>query len=222
MFTINCIPKSFSCKFPEGTPVHALFAAFFTNGDAEDLQKYDIWRKTWPRREDFEGSMPIIWAESLRGLKPDQTLLPPSISGTWNTFQKRKAECSYDSSHQNLLPKQEKRLQDAWERVIFVFPETDWETFSYHWLIVNTRSFHYLMPGEEPPEDRNDAMALLPFADYFNHSDVIVRYTPSCCSWWVLTDLWYRIMWNSMARNMSFELRAIMVLTPIFVAPDRS
>jgi hypothetical protein len=53
-----------------------------------------------------------------------------------------------------------------------VFPETDWEAFSYHWLIVNTRSFFYLMPGQEPPEDRNDAMALLPLADYFNHSDV--------------------------------------------------
>ncbi|BCR91601.1 uncharacterized protein ACHE_70444S [Aspergillus chevalieri] len=173
MFTINCVPESFSSKFPEGTPVHALFAAFFTNGNAEDLQRYNLWRSTWPSRQDFQDSMPIVWPEFLRGSNRDQTLLPPSISGTWNTFQKRKAEYPYDSSHQNLLPQQTKRLQDAWEKVISVFPDTDWETFSFHWLIVNTRSFHYLMPGEEPPEDRNDAMALLPFADYFNHSDVI-------------------------------------------------
>lgn len=77
----------------------------------------------------------------------------------------------------------EGRLRNAWEKVVAVFPETDWKAFSYHWLIVNTRSFFYLMPGEEQPEDRNDAMALLPFADYFNHSDVVVRFLPSpCCA----------------------------------------
>jgi hypothetical protein len=182
MFTINCVPKIFSSKFPEGTPVHALFAAFFTHGDAEDLQKYDLWRNTWPRRQDFEDSMPIIWPEFLRGSNTNRTLLPPSISGTWNTFQKQKSAFPYDSSHQNLLPQQEKRLRDAWEKVISAFPETNWETFSYHWLIVNTRSFHYLMPEEEAPEDRNDAMALLPFADYFNHSDVVVRIIPTSTS----------------------------------------
>lgn len=69
-------------------------------------------------------------------------------------------------------------MWSAWEKVVAVFPETDWEAFSYHWLIVNTRSFFYLMPGEEQPEDRNDAMALLPFADYFNHSDVVVGFSP--------------------------------------------
>lgn len=119
--------------------------------------------------------MPIVWPESLRRLNTDQTLLPPSISGTWSTFQKRKSAFPYDSSHQNLLSQQEGRLRDSWEKVVSVFPETDWETFLYHWLIVNTRSFHFLMPGDEAPEDRNDAMALLPFADYFNHSDVVVR-----------------------------------------------
>lgn len=176
MFTTNCVPASFSKKFPEGTPVHALFAAFFTNGSPEDLQKYDLWRNTWPNRQDFEDSMPILWPQSLRGSGDDQTLLPPSISGTWNSFQKRKSKYPYDSPHQNLLARQEERLRTAWEKVISVFPDTDWETFSYHWLMVNTRSFYYLTPGEEAPVDRNDAMALLPFADYFNHSDVVVCY----------------------------------------------
>lgn len=55
-----------------------------------------------------------------------------------------------------------------------VFPDTDWEVFTYHWLIVNTRCFFYLMPGQEVPEDRNEAMAMVPFADYFNHADVVV------------------------------------------------
>ena len=189
MFTTNCIPQSFSNKFPEGIPVHALYAAFFTIGNPEDLEKYDLWRKTWPSRQDFEDSMPILWPEHLRlNSQQHSHLLPPSISGSWDSFRKRKSEYPYESFHQDLLAQQEKRLQTAWEKVAAVFPETDWESFSYHWLIVNTRSFFYLMPGEEQPEDRNDAMALLPFADYFNHSDVVVRFLHSACLLWSGSD----------------------------------
>lgn len=184
MFTINSIPGSFISKFPDGTSVHAILAAFLTHGDPEDLQKYSLWKKAWPERREFEDSMPILWPEASRASNSDyetkesalRDLLPPSISGSWNSFPKQKSHFEYESSHQNLLAEQEKRLRIAWDTVVAVFPETDWKTFSYHWLIVNTRSFYFLMPGQEPPEDRNDAMALLPFADYFNHSDVAVSW----------------------------------------------
>ncbi|KKK14337.1 hypothetical protein P175DRAFT_0545552 [Aspergillus ochraceoroseus IBT 24754] len=180
MLTVEGIPSSFTENFPEGTPVHVLLAAFLTNGNPQDLKQYDPWRKTWPSRKDFEDCLPILWPESLCGSNCEAdprsakstNLLPPSISGRWNSIRKRKPKHEYKSSHQNLLLQQKTRLRNAWDRVVAVFPDTDWESFSYHWLIVNTRSFHYLMPGQEPPEDRNDAMALLPFADYFNHSDV--------------------------------------------------
>jgi len=33
---------------------------------------------------------------------------------------------------------------------------------------MKTRSSFYLRPGEEPPEDRNDAVALVSFADFFD------------------------------------------------------
>lgn len=184
MLTIERVPATFSSKFPEGTPVHAILAAFLSNGDPEDLKAYELWRKTWPTRQDFEDSMPILWPQSLRGLStPSSTgsFLPPSISGRWNTIAKRKSEIEYESSHQNLLPEQEKRFQQAWDSVVAVLPDADRESFSYHWLIVNTRSFYYLMPDEEAPEDRNDAMALLPFADYFNHSDVSVWLSRFVC-----------------------------------------
>ncbi|KAI9927979.1 hypothetical protein MW887_002831 [Aspergillus wentii] len=123
--------------------------------------------------------MPILWPQALRASNSkydshstQSVLLPPSISGSWDGIPKNRGGHEYDTFHQNLLPQQEKRLHDAWSTVVSVFPDTDWDTFAYHWLIVNTRSFFYLMPGDEAPEDRNDAMALLPFADYFNHSDV--------------------------------------------------
>lgn len=181
MFTINSIPGSFISNFPDGTSVHAILAAFLTHGDSEDLQRYNLWRKAWPERRNFEESMPILWPEALRNSNSDESkesalraFLPPSISGSWNSFRKQRSHFEYESSHQNLLAEQEKRLKIAWDTVVAIFPETDWKIFSYHWLIVNTRSFYFLMPGQEPPEDRNDAMALVPFADYFNHSDVSV------------------------------------------------
>ena len=174
MLRVDAIPSSFTGKFPEGTPVHALLAAFLTHGEPEDLETLELWRKTWPTRKDFENGMPILWPEFLRNSLSAGSLLPPSISGRWKSIQKQKLEFEYESSHQNILGQQEQRLRQAWESVVAVFPETNWETYSYHWLIVNTRSFYYLMPGHEAPEDRNDAMALLPFADYFNHSDVAV------------------------------------------------
>ncbi|KAL3466774.1 hypothetical protein BJX64DRAFT_284327 [Aspergillus heterothallicus] len=172
MLTVDAIPSSFSSKFPAETPVHALLAAFLCNGYPEDLEPYQLWRQTWPSRKDFEDCMPILW--------PDNSyLLPPSISGAWKNVQKRKLEFEYESSHQNILAQQQTRLRNAWDSVVAIFPETDWKSFSYHWLIVNTRSFFYLMPGQEPPEDRNDSMALLPLADYFNHSDMAVSVSPT-------------------------------------------
>ena len=53
---------------------------------------------------------------------------------------RKPVEQEYESKHQNLLAQQERRLQDAWN-VVLVFPDTDWEAYSYYWLIVNTRSF---------------------------------------------------------------------------------
>lgn len=182
MYTIDCVPPSFVNKFLDGISIHGLLAAFLTHGDPKLLEKYALWKAVWPSRQDFADSMPLLWPEHLRCpsssplSQTPEVLLPPSISGQWNTVRKKTLDQPYETSHQDLLPQMEKRLQDAWNSVRAVFPDTDWDTYSYHWLIVNTRSFYYLMPGEEPPEDNNDAMALVPFADYFNHSDEAVSW----------------------------------------------
>lgn len=177
MLTVDCIPSSFADKFVDGISVHGLIAAFLTHGDQKTLEKYELWRRVWPSRQDFENRMPILWSERPQDKPPLQTLLPPSISGQWSSIRKKTVEHEYDTKHQNLLAQQKKRLQEAWDSVRAAFPDTDWETFSYYWLIVNTRSFFYLQPDQDPPEDRNDAMALVPFADYFNHADEAVSRT---------------------------------------------
>ncbi|KAL2829204.1 hypothetical protein BDW59DRAFT_37762 [Aspergillus cavernicola] len=181
MLTIDSIPSSFVDQFPKRTSIHGILAAFLTHGDPDLLAKLDTWRGVWPDWAEFENSMPVFWPERLRVSNSVSTspgkdavgpiLLPPSISGLWNTFQKQPVPVKYETRYQNLLAQQEKRLKEAWRHVVSVFPETEWETFAYNWAIINSRSFYYVSPGKDEPEDWNDAIAMVPFADYFNHVD---------------------------------------------------
>jgi hypothetical protein len=190
MLTVDKIPVSFKHQFTDGISVHGLLSAFLIHGDPAMLKEYEHWRKTWPTRVDFEDMLPLLWPKELRASnsKYDKShssscssLLPPPGSGLWNSMKKRHLERSYVTKEQNLLAQQEERLHQAWRQVLAVYPDTDWDSFTYHWCIVNTRSFHFRMPGREPPKDRHDAMALVPFADYFNHIDNVVRGTWTLC-----------------------------------------
>ncbi|CAG8245120.1 unnamed protein product [Penicillium salamii] len=182
MVTVDDIPTSFTEKLPEDIAVQALLAGYLTHGDPEQLKRYDAWRKSWPSRQDFEDSMPILWPTALGGpqwpmskdtLNSDQpSLLPPSISGLWPSLKPGPKTRKYTMDYQDILAEQAQRLRKAWTDITSAYPETNWEDFSYHWLIVNTRSFYWVGEGKETPEDPNDAMGLVPFADYFNHADV--------------------------------------------------
>ncbi|RAH53412.1 ribosomal N-lysine methyltransferase [Aspergillus piperis CBS 112811] len=191
MLTIDSIPSSFTSQFPAGTSIHGILAAFLTHGDPALLKDFDAWRSVWPSFDEFEDSMPVLWPAHLRVSnssyeananpsspeKQDQhqnrgkVLLPPSISGEWNTFSKVPVGVDYDTRYQNLLSQQEKRLKNAWANVLKVYPETEWKMFAYYWCIINSRSFYYVSPGKDEPEDWNDAIGMVPFADYFNHVD---------------------------------------------------
>ncbi|KAL5335404.1 hypothetical protein BJX70DRAFT_401611 [Aspergillus crustosus] len=189
LLTIDSIPESFVSKLPPGTSIHGILAAFLTHGDRNLLKSLDPWRNVWPSWSEFEQTMPVFWPEQLRSPKSERSpsLLPPSISGSWNTFN---LETQYPESesestsqpqarYQNLLPQQENRLKDAWMNTLHAFPETKWEEFAYSWAIINSRSFYYLSPGKDEPEDWNDAIGLVPYADYFNHVDDAVYFSSS-------------------------------------------
>ncbi|KAL4931982.1 uncharacterized protein BDV17DRAFT_301531 [Aspergillus undulatus] len=165
------------------------------------LKEMSLWRSVWPAWEEFEQSMPIFWTgrlrvSNLRGFQshsqdgdPDsnvagtatRSLLPLSITGHQNGSPNQHQQSnfkfnsnpSYETRYQNLLPQQETRFRKAWDSVVSVFPETETnrKTFAYNWAIINSRSFYYVSPGEDEPEDWNDAIAMVPFADYFNHDD---------------------------------------------------
>lgn len=199
LFTVDHIPASFKAKFKEDgqISVQGLYAAYFAwdrtkdennHSDGEDdIQNYTPWQAVWPKMQEFKESMPILWPHYLTGQKdrlpsPDdspvttttRSFLPPSISGSWisiPTASHHPPTRGYHPDHQVQLPEQIERLETAWEIAKRALPDLDREKYIYHWLVVNTRSFYYVPKGCERPEDRNDAMAMCPFADYFNHSD---------------------------------------------------
>ncbi|THC99943.1 hypothetical protein EYZ11_000522 [Aspergillus tanneri] len=177
MLTIDSIPPRFVDRFLGGSSIHGILAAFLTHGDGDTRERLEAWQKTWPSLQEFEDNMPMLWPEHLRAShsvpksSSRRSVLPPSISGMWNTFKKIPVNMGYETRYQDLLAQQEKRFNDAWGDVLSAFPNTDWKTFTYNWLIVNSRSFYYTSPGKGEPEDWNDAIALVPFADYFNHED---------------------------------------------------
>ncbi|KAL4807604.1 hypothetical protein BDV18DRAFT_106062 [Aspergillus unguis] len=201
MLTSDSVPESFVSRFPEGTSNHALLAAYLTHGDSTSgpLSGIDTWKAVWPSWEEFEQSMPLFWTGKLRASnldsltegstgatgwnedgivsEPGMSLLPPSISNHWASQQintgntKATSAYSYDTRYQNLLAQQYKRLRDHWTSVVSVFPSTVWTDFARNWAVVNSRSFYYVSPEKEEPEDWNDAIALVPYADYFNHVD---------------------------------------------------
>lgn len=180
MLSIDSIPTSFVDRFPEGTSIHGILAAYLAHGDAKSLKELDAWRNVWPSWQELEDSTPILWPAHLRrsnsAYEDDDnlsrpSLLPPSVSGLWNSFEKVPVGVDYDTRYQNMLAQEEKRLRRAWEQILTVFPDTEWKTFAYYWLIINSRSFYYISPGKGEPEDWNDAIAMVPYADYFNHED---------------------------------------------------
>ena len=172
MLTVDNIPSTFVKKFRAGTPTQAILAAYLTRGDRRSLKKWDAWRKIWPSRQAFEDNMPILWPEiSQNDSGAGRIILPPSASGTLESPQTNILGEGDKGIYQNILSRQRTRLQRSWEDVVSVIPDMDWDSFSYNWCIVNTRSFYYIGPEKDDPEDWNDALGLVPFVDYFNHSD---------------------------------------------------
>ncbi len=102
-------------------------------------------------------SMPLMWHESLQALLPQGSL--------------------------SLLENQKKKISVDWTAVSAAFPTISYDRYLYCWFVVSTRTFYYTSPKikNKKPLSHDDCLALMPFADYFNHADVGsgVTYSPS-------------------------------------------
>ena len=180
MLTLQSIPSTFKAKFGEGISNHGLIAAFLYCGGDEALSKYAAWWAVWPTLQDFKESMPILWPEELKDRIPRETSSTRSITEytspsktprNTRSFLGKRSTAYDDPEYQGPLAQQENKFEKCFQALKGVFPDADRTEYCYYWLIVNTRSFYYLPLGADSPKERNDAMALCPFADYFNHTD---------------------------------------------------
>ena len=119
--------------------------------------------------------MPLLWIEDVKKsqavAEPENAnylcLLPPAVAGVWKSAKDLKAS----QIPGGILQKQKKKLELDWRAVFRANPVANYETYVYYWLIVNTRSFYYELPGAKKAVAREDRMVLCPFVDFFNHAD---------------------------------------------------
>lgn len=177
MLTPESIPQAFKDKFGDKISVHGLMAAFLCCSDPQDVSKYAAWWAVWPTLQDFKESMPMLWPEHLkerihRETPSTRTITeysPPSEAAARSSIG---GESENPTEYEGPLVQQEKNFEKCFQAVKSVFPDTDRMRYCYYWLIVNTRSFYHLASGQDIPKEKNDAIALCPYADYFNHTDV--------------------------------------------------
>ena len=97
------------------------------------------------------------------------SLLPPVIGcGVW-------ADPSLDSFHEDMsrgsLHEQEGKFGRDLVAMRKAFPDIDVDWYQYCWLVVNTRTFYYELPGLKSKRPKEDRMVMCPFIDLFNHAD---------------------------------------------------
>lgn len=151
--TVYTVPRSISK--PIGTiTVQGLLAAELAM-DTSEIRS--TWRAVLPTKKDIEESIPLMWHPSLQALLP---------AGSSMLVEKQNAKISLD-----------------WATVSAAFPALSYTSYLYHWFIVSTRTFYYTPPRmkRRRPVNHDDCLALIPFADLFNHSEagVEVTYTPA-------------------------------------------
>ncbi|XP_014561217.1 hypothetical protein COCVIDRAFT_33924 [Bipolaris victoriae FI3] len=150
------LPSIHSLKLPDTITVHgklALALALWYTGRKD--HDYTLWHNVWPTSSDFKSTMPLYYP------LPLQSLLPPAA--------------------RTLLTKQLQNLERDWTSIAPHNPGITKETYTYTWLIVNTRTFYWsypdlpnaspLLPKRRAKLTADDCYCMCPFTDYFNHSD---------------------------------------------------
>ena len=70
-----------------------------------------------------------------------------------------------------LLHEQEVKFDKDLVAMQKAFLDIDVDWYQYCWLVVNTRSFYYELPGLKSKRPKEDCMVMCPVIDLFNHGD---------------------------------------------------
>ena len=122
------------------------------------------WRAVLPTRQEFSNLMPVMWPLALQRLLP-----PASLS---------------------ILEAQKRKVALDWDAVASAFPTLSYDRYLFNWFVVSTRTFYYTSPEIEinGPLDSDDCLALVPYADYFNHANVGCQVKYSGSGYEILAD----------------------------------
>lgn len=108
--------------------------------------------------------------------------VPPSLTGSW--LRSKKDTPSSEAPRPKLLDIQLTKFHKHISLAAAHFPShlsaptslqsasPELTSFIHAWAIVNTRCFYHLAPGKRAPKDSNEAMALVPVMDLFNHTNM--------------------------------------------------
>ena len=193
LYTTRSIPDTFTRlstlaslatpKQRKSIPVHALLAASLTFAVEDELGP---WIDVMPELSELVGSMPMFWPERCRnGVKVagvsgvSFAILPPPLTGQWLLDSSAKKDVLTGST--SLIAQQSQKLNSHVQSIAKLLPhhatslrnpeDAIYWRFVHNWCCVNTRCFYYTHPGQSDPEDPNEAMAMCPGMDMFNHTD---------------------------------------------------
>lgn len=196
LFATENVPVHFASKEArKKVPVHALLAAYFAFGPKDELALLNSWLKTWPLYGDFAGTVPLMWPARTRNDADTQETkraqLPPPITGSYITNSNELKTSKNGST--TLVDSQARKLAAHIQVLEAVLPpdihaglqdpaSEKYYKYLHAWLCVNTRCFSYTPHGKKRPKDPNEAMALCPGMDLFNHAakpNVMTKYDKS-------------------------------------------
>ena len=66
------------------------------------------------------------------------------------------------------------------------------DLYRYYWLLISTRTFYYIPARRKtPPPDPDECLAIVPYGDYFNHSDAGCKVSFTRSQYSVMADRSY-------------------------------
>ena len=150
---------------------------------------------TWPKLSDFTASMPMTWnplsrtgVGNLSSQKLDSEAppsessgfspIPPPLIGSYLSFNDSTMDgcgsTTLDSAQLSKFRVHVSSLKPILDSEVYHQLQDPYSPSRYRfihaWLCVNTRCFSYTTPGTKRPSDPNEAMALCPGMDLFNHA----------------------------------------------------
>jgi hypothetical protein len=153
--TLDTVPKDIIKAYPKDARVHGLLAAELA---LDASAKFAKWNAVVPTRDDIWAALPMTWDARLHLFlpKPARDLLRKQITKfarDWALFQQLQQQDPEEKKEKQHSQVDGAAAADAPPPTSSALSR---DTYLYHWLLVNTRTFYHESPRHKrlPREDR--------------------------------------------------------------------